>query len=487
MSGTVVIGIGLLVAYGFLAYFKPAMALLTVLFVAVAYTAWSMVLAERPENGVLALALILVTLAVAAFARREEESDSWARRVAMSILLTIVAIVAAIVALLAFVMIGAGFLLPLFFFLGLAAFIAGLISYGIVGRRATAALVFSTLGTSMRQNLPLPMALDCAAAGRNDGGSKALRAIKKWLVQGYPLAESIQRGYPRCPSRFLAMLMAAEQVDQLPTAIVAIEADMRSQDDERHQFRPVHPFYPVLILGIAFLIALSLMKFVVPQFAATLADMGGQRIPAATAALMAIMREVQEPHFLTVLVVAPVLGLFLLLYTRNRGRRPDKPRWLSWIGDSIRWYLPVLHWFQKNRSLLQVTELLRLALHAGNTVNDAIRATLQLDVNLYFRLRLKCWLTRVERGDAVAASARRCGLGAPLAWAFDAQTGDTPAILEMLESFYRSNYSYRVNLLRFILWPCAIIALGCTVGFIVYALFTPGAVLITELAEQIYP
>jgi type II secretory pathway component PulF len=120
-------------------------------------------------------------------------------------------------------------------------------------------------------------------------------------------------------------------------------------------------------------------------------------------------------------------------------------------------------------------------------VNEAIAATLQLDVNLHFRRRLKRWLTQVEQGEAIGTAARRCGLGSPLAWAFDSDTGNAPAVLEMLESFYRSNYSYRVNMLRFILWPCGIIALGCVVGFIVYALFVPTVAVVNELAGYVFP
>jgi type II secretory pathway component PulF len=487
MSGITTIGIVLLVIYAFLAYSRPGIALLTMPFVAIAFAAYSTVL-NQPENVLLAFTLGLVTLIVTAFAKREMEADSWARRLAMTILITVLLIIGSIILLAGFVLVGAGIFLPLFLFLGLAAIIAGMIGYGAVGRRAATSLVFSTLGASMRQNLPLPMALDCAAAGRTDAGPRTLRAIKKWLLQGYPLAASIQRGYPRCPSRFLAMLTAAERVGQLPTAVVAIEADIKSQDIERHRFRPVHPIYPVLILGIAFLMVLALMTFVVPQYQSVLDEMSGGRLPPATRTLMAVMTVVRyDVRFWMVLVGLVLVGLFLSLYGRTRGRRPDKPRWLSWLGDSVKWYLPVTRWFQNNWSLLQVTELLRLALNAGSTVNDAIRATLQLDVNVHFRRRLKCWLTRVERGEPIAASARLCGLGSPLAWAFDADTGDAPLVLEMLESFYRTNYSYRVNLMRFILWPCAIIALGCTVGFIVYALFSPGVAVISALSGHVYP
>jgi type II secretory pathway component PulF len=73
-----------------------------------------------------------------------------------------------------------------------------------------------------------------------------------------------------------------------------------------------------------------------------------------------------------------------------------------------------------------------------------------------------------------------------LAWAFDQQTnqGNTLAVLEALESFYRSNYSYRVNLARFIMCPCITILVGTMVGFVVYSIFSPMVAIINNLASM---
>ena len=80
-------------------------------------------------------------------------------------------------------------------------------------------------------------------------------------------------------------------------------------------------------------------------------------------------------------------------------------------------------------------------------------------------------------------------MGSPLAWAFDDQVnkGDTLAILDALESFYRSNYSYRVNLARFIMWPCVTLALGMMVAFVILAIFLPGIVVINIMAGLVTP
>jgi type II secretory pathway component PulF len=139
--------------------------------------------------------------------------------------------------------------------------------------------------------------------------------------------------------------------------------------------------------------------------------------------------------------------------------------------------------------MVQVVELLRLSLNAGYTVNDAIDNALGLDVNNCFRKRLKKWLEKVKRGDNIAAAVRESKLGSALAWAFDEQVNqsNTLSILETLESFYRSNYSYYVNLARFIMWPCVTLLMGVMVGFVVYAIFSPGIVIIQSMTNLVTP
>ncbi len=122
------------------------------------------------------------------------------------------------------------------------------ISFGLTSRHSTATYVISTIGASMRQNLPLPMALESAAAGRDDKRSKILQRISKWLVQGYSISEAIQRGFPKCPSHAVAMIAAAERINQLPQALKSIEADMASKSDDSRQIEPVGLTYPLALL-----------------------------------------------------------------------------------------------------------------------------------------------------------------------------------------------------------------------------------------------
>ena len=487
----VIVGILFLFLYAILGYKKPAIALITLLPIAVLtlfYVGFAIHTTEVLLVAFVFLVLVfLATLVAILIAPHEPDAEQWPRVWAKWLLIGFMLLLLVVTSLAVFGPAGIYGLVLFAFIIGL------LVSYGLTSRHATAAYVLSTIGSSMRQNLPLPMALESAASGQTDKRAKILRRVKKWLVQGYSLSESIRRGYPKCPGYAVAMIAAAERIDQLPLAIGAIEADMVAKADESRKVRPVHPLYPVILLSFLFLVVLGLMTYVIPKFRTIMDEMfEGESLPVVTRVVLGISSYVayEMGPFLSIVLALLFFVVFpVWIRARFRPRRPGKPYLLSRIGDFLKWHLPVLHWFENNYSLVQVVELLRLSLNAGCSVNDAIANTLNLDMNNCFRKRLRLWLARVEAGENIAAAAREAKLGSSLAWAFDEKVnkGNTLSILETLESFYRSNYSYRVNLVRFIMWPCVTIIMGVLVGFVVYSMFSPMITIINHLANLVTP
>ena len=478
------IAIIVLVVYIYLGFKKPAIALVTSPFIALSI----FITAEAESAGAMVIApfIFFATVISVSISKRDPDSERWPQICAKWFLFIFLFLLISAALIVVFQPLGV-FILMFFIII-----ITCSIAYNLTQQHATATYIISTIGSSMRQNLPLPMALESAAGGRSDNRSIILQKIQKWLVQGYSLSESIKRGYPKCPGHAVAMIAAAEHIDQLPLAIGAIEADMVNKADNRRRINPVHPLYPVILIVFTIFILLTVMKFVIPSFKTVLEEMVGGALPPATQFLIGIINFVGDElgwliwlaFILIILVVVPAS-----IYIRFRPRRPEKPYMISRIGDYIKWHLPVLHWFEKNYSMVHVVELMRLSLNAGYTIDDSIKNTLELDVNNCFRNRLKDWLLRVKRGDNISTSVRESKLGSALAWAFDEQVNQSNilSILETLESFYRTNYNYYINLARFIMWPCVTIIMGVMVGFVVYAMFSPGITVIKILTGTVYP
>jgi type II secretory pathway component PulF len=480
------VAILLLALYIYLGRKEPAIALVTSPFVA---GMLFVIVATEEDYAAMAVApfIYLASLITVAISKPNPDSDHWPQIYSRWILMILTVSIVFVAACGGFAPLGVTGIVLLAILLG------SLLAYRLTSQHAVAAYVISTIGASMRQNLPLPMALESAADGLADDRSRILRQIQKWLVRGYSLSESMKRGYPQCPGHAVAMIAAAERIDQLPFAIKAIEADMVTRADDSRKIQPIHPLYPVILMVFMFFMLFGITLFVMPQFKTALAEMIGESsLPASTRFMMRAFRFITFDYgwllglafVLFVLVAIP-----LSIHARFRPRRPKEPYLRSRIADFVKWHLPILHHFEKNYSLIHVVEFLRLSLNAGCTVNYAIDEAIGLDVNNCFKKRLRRCLKKVERGDNIAAAMRESKLGTPLAWAFDEKVnqGNTLSILETLESFYRSNYSYYINLAKFIIWPCVMLVLGATVGFVVYAIFSPGIAIINSLTEIVTP
>jgi len=477
----------LLVIYGVLGFKKPGIALTTSPVVCF-LLACAGVFGERYELVVFAPIIFVITLVAVSISRREPDSAEWPQKWAKWVLI-------GLVFLLLFAITGCVFGPIVTVSFGFFILIVGsVISCATTSKKVVTAHVVSTIGSSMRQNLPLPMALESAASGESDKRAQTLREINKWLVQGYSLGESIKRGFPKCPSYAVAMIGAAERINQLPAAVEAIEEDMAAELEESRRIKPVDLLvYPLTLIVAVFIIVLALTRSTLPKFQSVLTEMmDGVQLPAATRLLFGIVNFVvyeAEPVFWGIIGFIAFVLVPLGIRTRLRPRRPERPYLVSRIGDFIKWHLSIPRWFERNYALVQVVTFLRLSLNAGCSVPEAITNTLNLDVNNCFKKRLQKWLAKVEAGDNIARAAREARLGAPLAWAFDDKInqGNTLAILETLQAFYRSNYSYGVNLARFILEPCIVIIMGLVVGFVVFAIFSPLVKTISYTAALVTP
>jgi hypothetical protein len=174
-----------LVLYIFLGLKKPVLAMVTspILSAALFILCWE----ESPAAMVLSPFIFGTTLLAVSLSRREPDPDQWPQRMAKCMLLGFVLILLVGISVVVF-QIGS---IVAYLFCGIL--IALIVRFAFASRHAITAYVISTIGSSMRQNLPLPMALESAASGRKDVQARILSRIKKWMIQGYSLSRLCSR------------------------------------------------------------------------------------------------------------------------------------------------------------------------------------------------------------------------------------------------------------------------------------------------------
>lgn len=470
----------ILVFVGFcvLAWKKPGIALILLPFTIVGLFVSGLIYCEGEivEEGfvifLLALLLFPTTIVLVRFAPSSGPLETpWYKAFASAVLMIFQYLI--ILALLTLVFQYFG---PIFFIL----YVVGIVRYKQTRKYSLAMDILSAIGMSMRQSLPLPMALINAAYGQKQKEAKIFNDIAHWLTQGYCLSEALRRGYPKCPSELLASITAAEKMNQLPRAIGTLQADIEEKVNDYKRFRPVHPWYPLIVSIIAFTMIMALAIFIVPTFAEVLDDMteGQAGLPFVTQILLNFSNWIIHGSGTQYLLLFAIIFLiFLVLWERLafHGRRTEHSFFLSRAVDWFKWHLPVVHSLESLNSQQQLVETLKIGLRSGYPVNTTIRNALNLDVNLCYRQRLKRWLETIEAGNDIGRSASEAQIGRMIAWALDdtVNKGNAPMLLESIEEVYRSRYNYRLNLLNAIACPLMVVGLGVAVGFVVFAMFLP--------------
>jgi len=425
--------------------------------------------AGAPGAAAMSPAVLLATVAAAVLGRSSPDAHAAPLSVAKWTL--IVLSILAVLAIAAMV--------PMVWAYGLlyiSAFAFCLLTAGFASRRAIADDVLATVAAAVRQNLPLHGALAAAAEGRSDKRSRVLRSIANRLAQGLPLSEALRLGFRGCPGHAVALITAAERTGQVAAAVACLQKDAAGRRARRPAGGSVQPWYPVAVLMVCAIVVIGVFVVIIPKYEKILRDFGAD-VPPLTQGLIGVSRWMVafSPLGIPLLLGVLIAAVAIWIVTSVRARRPDRPRMLSAAGDRVKWRLPGVRWFERNDSLLHTVEFLRLALEAGNTVDSAVSAARDLDVNYCFRKRLSRWHDRILRGEDIAAAARKAGMGKALAWAFDtrANPGSTPRVLASLETFYRGNHSHAAQLVRSAVWPCVSLALAAVVGVVVVAMFLP--------------
>ena len=483
----------ILAFYILLSFRRPTIALVTSPlvsggFVFLAFCFEEIFMSDAAGNLLLGISIFpIVILLVSTIPYQHENKSFWPQKFARGILVA------------AFFLGSFAFLVGVLHVFGFGLWMVGMfimIGCNSTNRKSVEMDVVSTIGACMRQNLPLTTALDMAAMSYSDKCARIFTKMSMWLKKGYSLSESLKRGYPNCPTYITSTVTVAESLGQLPEAMRSLEAEILEKSDDQKNTYTVGPEYPAVVMSAVFLVSLGLMIFIIPTFVEVLEDMcEGAVLPGVTRIMLDVSHWLMERKGLNALLVVSPVALFglirtvVLFHQRYLRLRTAKQPIVLNVYDLIKWHLPVFHWFEKNYSLMRLAGILRVALLSGRPVDAAIEEANRLNINYCYRRRIRKWLRCVQNGDDISVSALKCGVGHSIAWAFDAEinAGNTPQILQMLETFYRESFNFKLTIVRAIAAPTVILMLGGFVAFVVLSIFLPIIKILVILTESVVP
>ena len=322
------------------------------------------------------------------------------------------------------------------------------------------------LASLVGAGLPLERVLsalseEAATPGQRDWVAQ----IRAEVNAGAPLAQALAQHPREFDSLYTAVIEAGEQSGRLSQVLLQLALDLESAHAMRNKLLAAS-LYPAIVSGVALLIVLFLLAYVVPQVAQVFTSTQ-RSLPALTVAMLFISEVVQATWLLAlVLLISGSVTLNILL-RQSAFRLAFDQAWLK---------LPLLGRLSLGYNAARFASTLALLVGAGVPILKALQTAAQTLSNMSLREHAMQAIELVREGaplaSALAQNKRLPGVLSMFA-RLGEQTGQLPQMLSHAAEHLGEEVQRRAMQLATLLEPLLIVTMGLVVMLIVLAVMLP--------------
>jgi type IV pilus assembly protein PilC len=328
-------------------------------------------------------------------------------------------------------------------------------------------LITQQTANMIKAGLPLLQALSIVAAGSEQPRVRQLLlALHDRVATGGRFSEALAEHPQYFDRLFISLISVGEQTGTVDTALERIAIGQQRDASIISQVKKALS-YPLAVLVTAMAVTAVLLVKVVPQFAATFADLGAP-LPALTQTVLNLSDLVIRYGWLG---LALLVGALLCCCHAIRSKPGARL-----IFHQLLLRLPVLGVVVRNAALARICRTLSTTLAAGLTVIEALRLSAAAAGNLPFRKVCLDILADVEQGQSLGFSIRKTA-AFPVMITQLTHVGEESGTLDTMLARCADHYEHSVNDLldglTGLLEPLIMAALGVLVGGLMVAMYLP--------------
>ena len=296
--------------------------------------------------------------------------------------------------------------------------------------------------------------------------AETTRALRDDVERGSSLSGAMSK-YPKVFSElYVSMVKAGETGGQLDTILLRV-ADTFESDYKLRQKVKSAMTYPVIVAGIAFILIIIMLLFVVPTFANMFDDLGG-KLPLPTQILVTMS---EQAKIMVPLAVLMFIG-GTIMYKKTRAKSAE----FRLRADKFKLKIPVFGELFKKVALSRFTRTLGLLLRAGVPVLQALDIVSGATGNEVLSRAALSVKDSVKSGESMSAPLEDHGIFPPMVVqmiSVGEDTGALDAMLDKISDFYDQEIESMTESLTALIEPIMIAVLGGIVGAMVVALYMP--------------
>ncbi len=322
------------------------------------------------------------------------------------------------------------------------------------------------LASLVGAGLPLERALSALSDEAPTPAQRDLVAqVRAEVNAGAPLAQALAQHPREFDNLYTGVIEAGEQSGRLGAVLLQLAKDQESAHAMRSKLLAAS-LYPAIVSGVALLIVLFLLAYVVPQVAQVFTSTQ-RSLPALTIAMLFISEVVQATWLAGLVLLLAGMVVLRLLLRQTTFRLAYDQAWLK---------LPLLGRLSLGYNAARFASTLALLVGAGVPILKALQTAAQTLSNMALREHAMQAIDLVREGaplaSALAQNKRLPGVLSMFA-RLGEQTGQLPQMLTHAAEHLGEEVQRRAMQLATVLEPLLIVTMGLVVMLIVLAVMLP--------------
>ncbi|HUL22829.1 MAG TPA: type II secretion system F family protein [Thermodesulfobacteriota bacterium] len=322
------------------------------------------------------------------------------------------------------------------------------------------------LATMIDAGLPLVQSLEVLSSQQENKIFKnIIRQIREDVEGGSTFAGALKKHPVTFNDLYTNLVVAGEEGGILDTILTRLASYIEKAEALKKKVKSAL-VYPSTIVGVAVIVVIILMVFVIPVFE-TMFQSAGQSLPLPTVIVLTISKMIKK----YIIFLVPVLILLFFLFKRYYKTDNGKA-----LVDRLLLRLPIFGPLFRKIAVARFSRTLGTLVSSGVPILDGLIIVSRTAGNRAIETAIMNARASIREGETIAEPLSRSGHFPAMVIqmiAVGESTGALDAMLSKIAEFYEDEVDVAVGNLTSLLEPLLMIFLGVVIGGVVIAMYLP--------------
>ena len=322
------------------------------------------------------------------------------------------------------------------------------------------------LATMIDAGLPLVQSLEILAVQQENKTFKnIIREIREDVEGGSTFAGALKK-HPKAFSELYTNLVVAGEEGGILDNILNRLANYIEKAEALKKKVKSALVYPSTIVGVAVIVVMILMIFVIPVFESMFKG-AGQTLPLPTLIVLAMSKFVKS----YILFIIPAIGILIFLFRRYYKTENGRA-----VIDSLLLKAPVFGPLFQKIAVARFSRTLGTLVSSGVPILDGLSIVSRTSGNKTIETAILKARSSIKEGETIAEPLNRSGVFPPMVIqmiSVGESTGALDSMLSKIADFYEEEVDVAVANLTSLLEPFLMMFLGVVIGGVVISMYLP--------------